>query len=114
MADLNESTIKHIVQQELRGLHQEITQLRRKTESYEAYFRDIHRMQQDLHQMMPDLNRMAQQTRELSGVQHIVQQLKCFIEDIAARTRELERNSDLTTTYISARMRERAERGLTT
>lgn len=112
MADLNESTIKGIVQHEMRGLHQEINQLRHKVDSYETYFRDIHRMQQDMHRMIPDMDRLLQQTRELSGVQQVVQQLRVFIEDIAMRTRELEKGNDLTTAYISARVRERAERGL--
>lgn len=114
MADLNESTIKQIVQQEVRNLSQELVQLRRKVDSYEGYFRDIHCMQRDMHQMMPDIERLLQQTRELAGANQMINQLRVFVEDIACRTRELERGNDLTTAYISARVRERAERGLST
>lgn len=114
MADLNESTIKHIVQQELKALQQEIGQLRHKVESYESYFRDIHRMQQEVHQVLPDMERLLQQTRDMANITSALNQMRNFIEDIACRTRELERGSGITTAYISARVRERAERGLST
>ncbi|PID31284.1 hypothetical protein CR983_01910 [Candidatus Saccharibacteria bacterium] len=111
MADLNESTIKQAVQQELQTVRSDVGQVKSQLAQLERRLQEISSVHDDTRRMIAQIERLLSQTREVSATQTLMSHISGAVDELRARLQSIERCSAASAIYAEKRLRERTERG---
>jgi hypothetical protein len=111
VADLSESTIKGIVQQELSGIKNDLSRINSALSNLEGRMQEVRSIHNDVRQVMPDVARLLQQTKDACAVQAVMYRLAAGVEEVRQQVYKIEQCSTASSLYARQRMQERSERG---
>ncbi len=112
MADLSESSIHHIVHDELKELSKEMSKLHDMLHRVETRFNELHSMQNELHSAVNEISKVMYQTQDIPTSNRLLERLQSAVTDLQQRLQSIEHHAGFTAGYLSSQMKDREERGL--